>query len=111
MKSNGTTRKTFLGTLGVALLAPALKSNAAAAGRKQGPSTGRPDVIRQAELQRILDNLARADSPMLGFRRRLLAGATVEPGNLSLEFCGSAPDGNPEEWSSTVSYGLLLDRR
>ena len=71
-------------------------------------------MIRQAEMQAVLHDLAAASGRLLGFRRRMLAGAAVEGGALALEF--EVPGAlKPEEyysneWGGIEGYGLVLDR-
>src|ERR1019366_6240860 len=69
-----------------------------------------PDVIRQTELQAVFDDLEIINLKMLGYRRRILAGAVVESGPLTTEW--EALDGPGDEsprdsgWSAFNAHGL-----
>lgn len=109
MKRNGTTRKTFLGVLGATLAAPLL---ARSTGRQTHNT--QPDVVRQAEVQAAFHDLEAFSDRMRGFRRRMLAGATIEGGAMTVEFEPGPLE--PEEsysrqWDTIEDFGLLLRRR
>ena len=70
-----------------------------------------PDVIWQTELQSVFDDLEIINLKMLGYRRRILAGATIEPGPLTTEWEGEEP--GPESprddgWMNFNAYGLNI---
>ncbi len=71
-----------------------------------------PDVLRQADLQSVFDDLKAIDLKLLGYRRRILAGAVVEPGSLTAEFdiAGSgllAPE-DDHLWGEFSAYDLRV---
>jgi hypothetical protein len=71
-----------------------------------------PDVIRQIELKSIIDDLEAIDLKMLGYRRRILAGAAIEAeGPFVAEFENQEPGSESprhEGWVEFTAYGLSI---
>jgi hypothetical protein len=70
-----------------------------------------PDVIQQTELRSVFDDLEIINLKILGYRRRILAGAAVEPGPLTTKWEGEEP--GPESprddgWMNFNAYGLNI---
>jgi hypothetical protein len=105
------TRKGFLGRIGAAVAAALTARTPARAAVTLPP----PDVIKQADLQSVFDDLKAIETKILGFRRRILAGAKIEPGALSGYFTpgGSRKHLGTEEeerciWDDFTAYGLCI---
>ena len=98
-----TTRKGFLGVIAGSLAAPILIGGAAPTGR----------TIHQAELAAIFEDLRNISLRVLEFRRRMLAGAIVEPGRFSAEFEPGGQlrpvDSEKPGWSEIDLYGLYVE--
>jgi hypothetical protein len=78
------TRKGFLGGIAAAVAAALTFRGSATA---TSTTAAAPlDIISQSELQSIFDGIEAVQSKVLGFRRRLLAGAKMEPGQRSAYF-------------------------
>ena len=70
-----------------------------------------PDVLQQTELQSVFDDLEIVNLKILGYRRRILAGATIEDGPLTTEWEDQEPgDESPrdESWFKFSAYGLEI---
>jgi hypothetical protein len=84
-KQNVTRRSIFAGLMG--LPAVAVAANAATSATTTGKASNwLPDVLHQSDLQSVFDDLELIGLRILEYRRRLLAGAVVEPGPLVCEF-------------------------
>src|ERR1039458_4034023 len=89
----------------------ALKNDLAAMRGIAPAGPGAPDVLRQAELQSVFDDLEIINLKILGYRRRILAGATIEDGPLTTEWEDQEPgDESPrdESWFKFSAYGLEI---
>ena len=89
----------------------ALKQHLAAMRGIAPAGPGAPDVLRQAELQSVFDDLEIINLKILGYRRRILAGATIEDGPLTTEWEDQEPgDESPrdESWFKFSAYGLEI---
>jgi hypothetical protein len=101
-RQNGSTRRSIVaGLLGLPAAAASTRASIA-------PTS---DVLRQAELQSIFDDLKAIELKVLDYRRRILAGASVEPGQLAAEFeSGWEKTHDPEvgQWGEFSSYDLTI---
>jgi hypothetical protein len=82
-----------------------------ARGAVGGESAPALDVIRQSELLSIFDDLDAVQDRMLGYRRRILAGASVEPGPRAVVFPVEGLKTEAEdhiEWDNFYGAGLTI---
>lgn len=90
-------RKSFLGSLVAAVLAPRPAATA---------PKPKPDVITQADLQAIVRLDLRLDRAIIDLRERFQAGATVEPGPITADWDGDDTPLRP--CCGFNSYGIDL---
>ena len=95
--SDRISRKEFLGTVSGLAALPVL-------------AAAHPvDVISQAELQARIDYLNAGRREMLALRRRIDAGAVVEPGAMVAEIVLPGREYEPaEDYQSDEDYGLFV---
>ena len=69
------------------------------------PAAKTRDVIRQADLESVYEDMRAIELKILGFRRRILAGAAIEPGGMTAEFdpFGFTPEEEPPSPSGSAS--------
>ena len=107
-EQNGTTRRSLFAGLmtlpAAAAVAHAAVTAAPSSTRAAATQTTAwmPDILRQSDLQSVFDDLNVIELRILEYRRRVLAGAVIEPGPLVCEFEVGGPrqeEPEPGRWT------------